>query len=78
MWLKQQNTKKNLSFIIGRDARISGVMISSLVSRTLIGLGINVVDLGLSTTPTAEIAVTSEGVYGEIIITAHHNPKLKL
>lgn len=75
MWLKQQNTKKNLSVVIGRDARISGDMISSLVSKTLIGLGINVVDLGLSTTPTVEIAVTLEGADGGIIITASHNPK---
>ena len=75
MWLKQQNTKKNLSVIIGRDARISGEMISSLVSKTLIGVGINVVDLGLSTTPTVEIAVSLEGADGGIIITASHNPK---
>lgn len=75
MWLKLQNTKKNLSVIIGRDARISGDMISSLVSKTLIGLGINVVDLGLSTTPTVEIAVSLEGADGGIIITASHNPK---
>ncbi|MBP6759772.1 MAG: phosphoglucosamine mutase, partial [Flavobacterium sp.] len=75
MWLKQQNTKKNLSVIIGRDARISGDMISSLVSKTLIGIGINVVDLGLSTTPTVEIAVSLEGADGGIIITASHNPK---
>ena len=75
MWLKQQNTKTNLSVIIGRDARISGDIISSLVSQTLIGLGINVVDLGLSTTPTVEIAVSLEGADGGIIITASHNPK---
>lgn len=75
MWLKQQNAKKKLSVIIGRDARISGDMISSLVSKTLIGLGINVVDLGLSTTPTVEIAVSLEGADGGIIITASHNPK---
>lgn len=75
MWLKQQNTKKNLSVVIGRDARISGDMISSLVSKTLIGIGINVVDLGLSTTPTVEIAVTLEAADGGIIITASHNPK---
>ena len=75
MWLKQQNTKNNLSVIIGRDARISGDMISSLVSQTLIGIGINVVDIGLSTTPTVEIAVTLEAADGGIIITASHNPK---
>ncbi|MEO8253233.1 MAG: phosphoglucosamine mutase, partial [Flavobacterium sp.] len=75
MWLKQQNTDENLTIILGRDARISGKMISSLVANTLIGLGINVIDLGLSTTPTVEIAVTLEHADGGIIITASHNPK---
>lgn len=64
-------TKK---IVIGRDARISGEMVSHLVSQTLIGLGINVVDLGISTTPTVEIAVTEEKASGGIIITASHNP----
>jgi phosphomannomutase len=60
---------------VGRDGRISGDMVSSLVVNTLLGLGIHVVDLGLSTTPTVEMAVTWEGADGGIIITASHNPK---
>lgn len=75
MWLKEQNANENLTIILGRDARISGKMVSSLVANTLIGLGINVVDLGLSTTPTVEVAVTLENADGGIIITASHNPK---
>jgi len=75
-WLKSQNiTNKKLTVIIGRDARISGKMISGLVCETLHGLGINVVDLGLSTTPTVEVAVMLEKAQGGIIITASHNPK---
>lgn len=60
--------------VIGRDARISGEMVSQLISNTLIGLGIDVVDLGLTTTPTVEIAVPKEKAGGGIIITASHNP----
>ncbi len=75
-WLKTRNKdKENLSIVLGRDARISGKMISSLVTNTLIGLGIDVIDLGLSTTPTVEVAVTLENSDGGIIITASHNPK---
>ena len=75
-WLLDRNKKKNnLTVVIGRDARMSGKMISSLVSNTLTGLGINVTDLGLSTTPTVEVAVTLENADGGIIITASHNPK---
>ena len=61
--------------VIGRDGRISGPLVSSLVSNTLLAMGIDVVDLGLSTTPTVEIAVTHEKAAGGIIITASHNPK---
>lgn len=61
--------------VIGRDARISGPMIHNLVVNTLIGLGINVIDLGLSTTPTVEVAVPLEKADGGIILTASHNPK---
>ena len=75
MWLKNSSTKKDLTVVIGRDARISGSMISSLVSNTLMGLGIHIKDLGLSTTPTVEIAVSLEQADGGIIITASHNPK---
>ncbi|WP_152285556.1 phosphoglucosamine mutase [Flavicella marina] len=76
-WLLERNEKKTekLKVVIGRDARISGKMISSLVSNTLVGLGIDVVDLGLSTTPTVEVAVPMEKADGGIIITASHNPK---
>lgn len=75
MWLKNNSDKENLTVIVGRDARISGKMVSSLVSNTLVGLGINVTDIGLSTTPTVEVAVTLEQADGGIIITASHNPK---
>ncbi|MBB78531.1 MAG: phosphoglucosamine mutase [Crocinitomicaceae bacterium] len=74
-WLYEKNKGKKLKVVIGRDARISGEMISSLVSSSLIGLGIDVIDLGLSTTPTVEIAVPLENAQGGIILTASHNPK---
>ena len=64
-----------LKVVIGRDARISGPMIHNLVMNTLLGLGIDVIDLGLSTTPTVEIAVPMEKADGGIILTASHNPK---
>ena len=66
---------RKLTVVIGRDARISGPMIHNLVVNTLVGLGINVIDLGLSTTPTVEIAVPLEKADGGIILTASHNPK---
>ena len=75
-FIKQRNSvKKNVKVVIGRDARISGKMISSLVANTLVGLGIDVIDLGLSTTPTVEVAVPLEKADGGIILTASHNPK---
>jgi len=74
-FLKNNTTKEKLTVVIGRDARISGPMIHNLVVNTLIGLGINVIDLGLSTTPTVEIAVPLEKADGGIILTASHNPK---
>jgi phosphomannomutase len=74
-WLKNQNPNKRLKVVIGRDARPSGQMISDLVCSSLIGLGIDVVNLGLSTTPTVEIAVPLENADGGIILTASHNPK---
>lgn len=73
-WLKQKNPVANLTVVIGRDARVSGEMISGLVSYTLNALGINVIDLGLSTTPTVEMAVPMEKAAGGIILTASHNP----
>lgn len=68
-------TNKTPKVVIGRDGRISGSMINNLVINTLMSLGIDVIDLGLSTTPTVEIATKAEGANGGIIITASHNPK---
>lgn len=73
-WLKENNAGK-LKVVIGRDARISGQMIADLVISTLVGLGIDVVNLNLSTTPTVEVAVPMEKAHGGIILTASHNPK---
>lgn len=70
-WVQCRKGKK---IVIGRDARLSGEMMTSLVSSTLQGLGLHVVDLGLSTTPTVELAVTLEKASGGIILTASHNP----
>lgn len=75
VWLKLHREKENYKVVVGRDARISGDMMQNLVMNTLIGLGIDVVDLGLSTTPTVEVAVTLEHADGGIILTASHNPK---
>ena len=76
VFIKNRNKgKKDIKVVIGRDARISGKMISSLVANTLVGLGIDVIDLGLSTTPTVEVAVSMENADGGIILTASHNPK---
>lgn len=71
-WATEQHSSNTI--VIGRDARPSGPMISQLISSTLSGLGINVIDLGLSTTPTVEMAVPVENACGGIIITASHNP----
>ncbi len=65
----------SVKVVIGRDARISGAMVSSLVTAALNGLGIDVIDLGLSTTPTVELAVPLENAQGGIILTASHNPE---
>ena len=62
--------------VVGRDARISGEMVKNIVCGTLMGMGFDVVDIGLATTPTTEIAVTMEGACGGIIITASHNPRI--
>lgn len=72
-WLLQQSDNKTI--IIGRDGRISGAMVQGLVVNTLIALGMDVIDLGLSTTPTVEMAVVFEKAAGGIILTASHNPK---
>ena len=72
-WLMQQGSNRKV--VIGRDGRISGKMVSSLVANTLVAMGLHVTDLGLSTTPTVEMAVKMEGAAGGIILTASHNPK---
>jgi phosphomannomutase len=72
--IQVKRNKTNIKVVIGRDARRSGEMISDLVCATLIGMGAHVVDLGLSTTPTVEIAVPEEGADAGIILTASHNP----
>jgi phosphomannomutase len=72
-WLIEKTGQRKV--VIGRDGRISGSMVSSMVGNTLIALGIDVIDLGLSTTPTVEVAVTREKAAGGIIITASHNPR---
>lgn len=78
LWVKQQAAPKNSikhKVVIGRDARISGEMVSELVSATLSGSGVDVINLGLSTTPTVELAVPELKADGGIILTASHNPK---
>lgn len=72
-WIKQQGD--NNKIVIGRDGRISGAMVRNLVTATLQGCGFDIVDLGLSTTPTVEMAVVMEKAAGGIILTASHNPK---
>jgi phosphomannomutase len=73
--IRKQFPSGKIKIVIGRDARISGKMVSELVSASLVGMGIDVIDLGLTTTPTVELAVTGEQAQGGIIITASHNPK---
>ncbi len=74
-WLKQYRGKKNCTVVVGRDARISGPMVLDIVVGTLRGCGCNVVNIGLASTPTTEMAVTMEGADGGIILTASHNPR---
>ncbi|HZH72612.1 MAG TPA: phosphoglucosamine mutase [Mariniphaga sp.] len=74
-WVQETANKKDLRIVVGRDARISGEMVSSLVVATLTGMGIDVINIGLATTPTTEIAVVEEQADGGIILTASHNPK---
>ena len=73
VWIKRHSESNKI--VVGRDARISGSMVQSLVMNTLVGLGFEVIDIGLSTTPTVEIAVPLENASGGVIITASHNPK---
>lgn len=75
-WLKSDCTsKKQLTVVVGRDARISGEMVNHIVVGTLLGCGVNVIDLGLATTPTTELAVIGYDADGGVILTASHNPK---
>lgn len=74
-FLKRRSAGSRLKVVVGRDARISGPMVASLVHGTLMGCGVDVLDIGLTTTPTAEMAVTFSGADGGLILTASHNPK---
>lgn len=74
-WTKNKNTDTKIKIVIGRDARISGEMVQHLVVGTLMGMSVEVIDLGLSTTPTVEVAVPMEKAHAGIILTASHNPK---
>lgn len=73
--MKQRSGKAAPRLVLGRDARLSGPMVADLVRGTLVGLGFEVIDLGLATTPTVEMAVPGEGADAGIILTASHNPK---
>ena len=74
LWLKENSKTERVKVVIGRDARISGPMVSQLVAGSLQGVGIEVSDIDLATTPTVEMAVVSESAQGGIILTASHNP----
>lgn len=74
-WIKKQKKVKKYKVVVGRDARISGQMVSDIIIGTLSGCGIDVINLGLASTPTVEMAVILEKANGGIIITASHNPK---
>jgi phosphomannomutase len=74
-WITNNSQNKRIKIVVGRDARISGEMVNNLVIGTLQGMGVDIVDIGLSTTPTVEIAVPAEQADGGIILTASHNPK---
>ena len=73
-WIKESSDKPGLKVVLGRDARVSGEMVETLVSGALMGMGMDVLNLGLATTPTVEIAVSMEKADGGIILTASHNP----
>ncbi len=74
-WILNHNANKKVTVVVGRDARMSGEIVNRLVTSSLAGLGINVIDLGLATTPTTEMAVTDYKANGGLILTASHNPK---
>lgn len=73
--IRENKTVSSNTIVVGRDARISGAMVDQVVTGTLLGMGFDVVNIGLATTPTTELAVTMEGAAGGIILTASHNPK---
>lgn len=73
--IRRTSTVKSNKIVVGRDARISGEMVKNVVCGTLMGMGFDVVNIGLASTPTTELAVTMEGACGGIILTASHNPK---
>ena len=73
--IAERNPGRKLTIVIGRDARISGEMVANLVEGTLLGCGVDVVNVGLCTTPGTELAVTAHKADGGIIITASHNPR---
>ncbi|NCA84129.1 MAG: phosphoglucosamine mutase [Clostridia bacterium] len=74
-FIRQQSDTERLTMVVGRDARISGAMVNKLVTGTLMAMGVEVIDTGLSTTPTVEVSVINIKADGGIIITASHNPK---
>ncbi len=74
-FIKKNTTKTSRTIVVGRDARLSGKMVNDIVVGTLVAMGFDVVNIGLATTPTTEIAVVEEGACGGIILTASHNPK---
>ena len=73
--IKDKNPGKRITVVVGRDARISGSMVDSLVEGTLLGTGVDVINVGLCTTPGTEMAVITHKADGGIIITASHNPR---
>jgi len=74
-WVRLNSTKKSNRIVVGRDARLSGEMVFQVVSGTLLGMGFDVVNIGLASTPTTELAVVMEHADGGLILTASHNPK---
>ena len=74
-WLVGKNPGRKLTVVLGRDARLSGEMVNDLVEGTLLGCGVNVINVGLCTTPGVEMAVVARKADGGIILTASHNPK---
>ena len=73
--IRKTTTKSTNKIVVGRDARLSGSMVNHIVCGTLMGMGFDVVDIGLASTPTTELAVTMEDACGGIILTASHNPR---